>query len=90
MFSVSLCSETLSASLHDALVREIEKQADEIMTEINALLTRMARLPQAQRFALVPQALELFARMEALIPKYQGAAAAILDFEGGGESNSSN
>jgi hypothetical protein len=80
----------LSASLHDALAREIERQADEIMAEINALLARMARLPHSQRFALVPQALELFARMEELIPKYQQAAAAIMEFEGGGESKSSN
>ena len=80
----------MSASLHGALAREIEKQADEIMAEINALLTRMARLPHPQRFTLVPQALELFARMEELIPKYQHAAAAIVEFEGGGESKSSN
>jgi uncharacterized protein Yka (UPF0111/DUF47 family) len=80
----------LSASLHDALAREIEKQADEIMAEINALLAEMARLPHAQRFALVPQALELFARMEGLIPKYQHAVAAIIEFEGDGDSKSSN
>ena len=80
----------MSASLHDALAREIERQADEIMAEINALLGRMARLPHSQRFALVPHALELFARMEELIPKYQHAAAAIMEFEGGGESKSSN
>ncbi|HEV2546007.1 MAG TPA: hypothetical protein VGU20_01590 [Stellaceae bacterium] len=80
----------MTASLHDALAREIEKQADEIMAEINALLAKMARLPHSRRFALVPQALELFARMEGLIPKYQHAAVAIAEFEGGGESKSSN
>jgi hypothetical protein len=80
----------LSASLHDALAREIEKQADEIMAEINALLGEMARLPHSQRFALVPLAFELFARMEELLPKYQHAAAAIIEFEGGSESKSSN
>jgi hypothetical protein len=80
----------LSASLHSALAREIEKQADEIMGKINALLAKMARLPRSQRFAFVPQALELFARMEALIPKYQQAAAAIEQFEGNVEPKSSN
>jgi hypothetical protein len=80
----------VSGSLHAALGREIEKQADEIMAEIDVLFAKMARLPYSQRFALLPQALELFARMEALIPKYQHAAAAIVEFEGGGESKSTN
>jgi uncharacterized protein Yka (UPF0111/DUF47 family) len=87
---VRMYGETLSASLHEALAREIEKQADEIMAEINALLAKMARLPNAERFAFVPQALELFARMEALIPKYQQAAAAIEELEVDAEVKSSN
>ena len=80
----------MSASLHEALARKIERQADEIMEDINALLVKMAQLPHAQRFAFVPEALALFARMEALIPKYQHAAAAIEKFEGEAESTSSN
>jgi hypothetical protein len=82
--------KVLSASLHEALTHEIEKQADDIMAEINALLAKMARLPHSQRFAFVPQALGLFARMEALIPKYQQAAAAIEKFEGDARSKSNN
>jgi len=80
----------LSASLHEALVHEIEKQADEIMAEISALLSKMARLPHSQRFAFVPQALELFARMEALVPKYQQAATAIEALEEDVDSKSTN
>ena len=80
----------MSASLHEALVHEIEKQADEIMAEISALLAKMARLPHSQRFAFVPQALELFARMEALVPKYQQAATAIEALEEDADAKSTN
>ena len=80
----------MNESLHEVLAREIEQQADELMAELDKLFAKMAELPHLQRRALAPQAYELIARMEELIPKYQQAVSAIEEFEGDRESKSSN